>query len=204
MCSFRQPLRSCAVRCLREHHSPAPSIFSPVESTTRWIAPASARRTAGTSTSLLRRESVVWSGAFRSRPISRSHDATKPSGCRSGRWKTMRRGSAVSRPVRGAPLPATPAGRRRGPHTESRFAEPDGDVASGAQPALLRLPVPDPIPLLVLGVHAAGLRRRHGCAPSTAWCAGARTPKRIHAPTPGVFKLGHKWAVSLRDDDAAR
>ena len=80
------------------------------------------------------------------------------------------------RRVRVALLPATTAGRRRGPRTEGLFGEPDGDVASGAQPALVRRPVPDPIPLLVLGVHSAGFRRGHGFAPSTAWYAGASDP----------------------------
>ena len=80
------------------------------------------------------------------------------------------------RQVRVALLPATTPGRRRGPRTESVLGEPDGDIASGAQPALVRRPVPDPIPLLVLGVHPAGFRRGHGFAPSTAWYAGARDP----------------------------
>ena len=68
------------------------------------------------------------------------------------------------RRVRVALLPATTAGRRRGPRIEGRFGEPDGDVASGPQPALVRRPVPDPIALLVLGVHSAGFRRGHGFA----------------------------------------
>ena len=77
------------------------------------------------------------------------------------------------RRVRVALLPATTAGRRRGPRIEGLFGEPDGDVASGPQPALVRRPVPDPIPFLVIGVHSAGFRRGHGFAPSAAWYAGA-------------------------------
>ena len=86
------------------------------------------------------------------------------------------------RQVRVTLLPARAAGRRRSP-PEGRFGEPDGDVASGAQPALVRGPVPDAIPLFLLGVHSAGFRRRHGCVPSTAWNAELAI-LGIHAPKP--------------------
>ena len=73
------------------------------------------------------------------------------------------------RQVRVARLPAPTPRRRWGPHTEGLFREPDGKVAAGAQPALVRRPVPHPIPLLVLGVHPAGFRR--GPEPHGPACA---------------------------------
>ena len=50
----------------------------------------------GTMTDWLRRESVVWSGAFKSSRINRMRESTKPSVCLSGRWNTERSVSAVT------------------------------------------------------------------------------------------------------------
>jgi hypothetical protein len=84
-CSVRQARRWFDVLCLWACHSPSPMIFSPVESMARWIGPSCGRTNSGTSTVVLRRESVVWSGVSRSRPIRRINAPTKPSVWRSGR-----------------------------------------------------------------------------------------------------------------------
>ena len=119
----------------------------------------------------------MWSGACRSRAHQPEQRRDEALGLPKRQVEEHAQGQRrQDRQVRVALLPATTPGRRRGPRTESVLGEPDGDIASGAQPALVRRPVPDPIPLLVLGVHPAGFRRGHGFAPSTAWYAGARDP----------------------------
>jgi len=95
ICSFRQSRRFFDALYLCAFHSPDPMILSPVESTIRWIAPSWARLSGGSLTIRFRRESVVWSGALRSRPIKLSSESSKPSVWRSGRPKTTRRVKAV-------------------------------------------------------------------------------------------------------------
>ena len=52
-------VRAHVFLCMWACHSPAPEIFSPVESTIRCIGPASTLLGEGTSTSLFRSDSVV-------------------------------------------------------------------------------------------------------------------------------------------------
>ena len=95
MCSFRQSRRFFDALCLCAFHSPQPRIFSPVESTIKSIGPSWDRVRGGTATIWFRRESVVWSGALRLRPIKRSSESRNPSVWRSGRLKTTRSVNAV-------------------------------------------------------------------------------------------------------------
>ena len=95
MCSFRQSRRFFDALCLCAFHSPQPRIFSPVESTIKSIGPSWDRVRGGTATIWFRRESGVWSGALRLRPIKRSSESRNPSVWRSGRLKTTRSVNAV-------------------------------------------------------------------------------------------------------------
>ena len=63
--------------------------------TIKSIGPSWARLRGGTATIWFRRESVVWSGALRLRPIKLSSESRNPSVWRSGRPKTTRRVNAV-------------------------------------------------------------------------------------------------------------
>ena len=66
-----------------------------LESTIKSIGPSWDRVRGGTATIWFRRESVVWSGALRLRPIKRSSESRNPSVWRSGRLKTTRSVNAV-------------------------------------------------------------------------------------------------------------
>ena len=66
-----------------------------MESTIKSIGPSWDRVRGGTATIWFRRESVVWSGALRLRPIKRSSESRNPSVWRSGRLKTTRSVNAV-------------------------------------------------------------------------------------------------------------
>ena len=112
-------------------HSPQPRIFSPVESTIKSIGPSWDRVRGGTATIWFRRESVVWSGALRLRPIKRSSESRNPSVWRSGRLKTTRscqRGP--DREVRVPPLASAKTVLRWYPRGNCILAQPDRDVAA--------------------------------------------------------------------------
>ena len=66
-----------------------------MESTIKSIGPSWDRVRGGTATIWFRRESGVWSGALRLRPIKRSSESRNPSVWRSGRLKTTRSVNAV-------------------------------------------------------------------------------------------------------------
>ena len=192
MCSFRQSRRFFDALCLCAFHSPRPRIFSPVESTIKSIGPSWARLRGGTATIWFRCESVVWSGALRSRLIKRSSESRNPSVWRSGRLKTTRSVNAV-RTARFE--------YRRWPPRRPFFGGTHAAIASSlsqivTSPRLLKAtlvlpPVPDSVLLLVLAVDSARLRCDHDVTPPRFsmmdWTpppplACSLTP--IHAPTP--------------------
>src|ERR1700732_4678811 len=86
------PTRPCGLRLTS--HSPGPQSLSPVLSTSRWTGSLPGRG-CDTGNVSPRRLMVEWSGAARSRPSSRSIDATSPSVWRRARRKTARSVSAV-------------------------------------------------------------------------------------------------------------
>jgi hypothetical protein len=90
-----------------------------------------------------RRESVVWSGAERSRPSIQKIDVRNPSVWRSGRWKRSRSASAVSM-ARSEYRSCPPRVR----------CQPHGEVTSLDERAVVRRPVPDMVFRLVRRVHS--------------------------------------------------
>ena len=166
MCSFRQSRRFFDALCLCAFHSPQPRIFRPVESTIRWIGPSWARVRGGTATIWFRRESVVWSGALRSRSIKMSSESRKPSVWRSGRLKTTRSVNAVK--IARFEYRRWPSRRLffAGIHGGDRLlAQPDRDVAAAPEATFVFPPVPDSVLRLVLAVDSARLPCGHNVAP---------------------------------------
>ena len=126
-----------------------------------------------------------------------------------------------NRQVRVARLPAPTAGRRRRPGPKGLLGEPDGDVASGAQSAFVRPPVPTRYCFLYLGftpldfVEAmAQLPRRHGTPSRRPWafhapkphrtctnaadCPGPRRNARASPLAPGCASKVHRVARGVR------
>ena len=166
MCSFRQSRRFFDALCLCAFHSPQPRIFSPVESTIKSIGPSWDRVRGGTATIWFRRESGVWSGALRLRPIKRSSEFRNPSVWRSGRLKTTRSvNGGPDREVRVPPLASAKTVLRWYPRGNCILAQPDRDVAAAPEATLVLPPVPDSVLLLVLAVDSARLRCDHDVTP---------------------------------------
>ena len=134
-----------------------------MESTIRWSAPSSALVGEGTSMSLFRRDSVVWSGAFRSSSINRSNERRNPSvGAKVKNHAQRQRRHDCQ--IRAARLANAAAVLRWFPSFARLLGKPNGDVATapGATLVLLLPPVGHAILRLVFAVHSGGLARGHG------------------------------------------
>ena len=151
-------------------------------------------------------------------PISPKSDVKNPSVWRRGRVKMSRIVSAVSNREVGAPQLPAPPGRPRGlPGRDGGRREPDRDVASSDEGAIVGGPVLDAVFRLVRGMdsrlHPPQSSRRLGVCETSRQCwslepAGAR----IHAPTPlknlaektVSGELGLRSIGRLADDEVTR
>jgi hypothetical protein len=70
--------------CFSCNHSPAPKIFSPLESITTFTGPLGFFNFVVNDRRALRRDKVVWSGIGRSRPSIWMIERSIPSVCRQG------------------------------------------------------------------------------------------------------------------------
>ena len=191
MCSFRQSRRFFDALCLCAFHSPQPRIFSPVESTIKSIGPSWDRVRGGTATIWFRRESGVWSGALRLRPIKAEQRVQEPLRlAKRVAEDDPQRQRGPDREVRVSTLPSAETVLRWYPRGGRILAQPDRDVPAAPEATLVLPPVPDSVLRLVLAVDSARLPCGHDVAPLISMMdrnpppmlACPLTP--IHAPMP--------------------